>query len=168
MQHVVLRSQPLRAFEGDAATRADGRPNRVAVDELALEDCEGEGILEKAKGRELKGADEVYARETVQMAKYPDTVKVQLQVMVVGETAVVAIPCEVFTEIGLAIKKAGPFKTTCVVSLANGYFGYLPTPAQHALGGYETWRARSSFLEVGASVKIEKTIGELMKDASAR
>ena len=134
----------------------------------AAEVKRAEGILEKAKGRELKGADEVYARETVQMAKYPDTVKVQLQVMVVGETAVVAIPCEVFTEIGLAIKKAGPFKTTCVVSLANGYFGYLPTPAQHALGGYETWRARSSFLEVGASVKIEKTIGELMKDASAR
>ena len=134
----------------------------------AAEVKRAEGILEKAKGRELKGADEVYARETTLMAKYPDTVKVQLQVMVVGDTAVVAIPCEVFTEIGLAIKKAGPFKTTCVVSLANGYFGYLPTPAQHALGGYETWRARSSFLEVGASVKIEKTIGELMKDASAR
>ena len=134
----------------------------------AAEVKRAEDILEKAKGRDLKGADEVYARETVLMAKYPDAVKVQLQVMVVGETAVVAIPCEVFTEIGLAIKKAGPFKTTCVVSLANGYFGYLPTPAQHALGGYETWRARSSFLEVGASVKIEKTIGELMKDASAR
>ena len=43
-------------------------------------------------------------------------------------------------------------------------FGYLPTPAQHALGGYETWRARSSFLEVNASVKIEKTINELMSD----
>ena len=134
----------------------------------AAEVKRAEEILEKAKGRDLKGADEVYARETVLMAKYPDAVKVQLQVLVVGETAVVAIPCEVFSEIGLAIKKAGPFKTTCVVSLANGYFGYLPTPAQHALGGYETWRARSSFLEVGASVKIEKTIGELMKDARAR
>ena len=38
-----------------------------------------------------------------------------------------------------------------VVSLANAYHGYLPTPEQHALGGYETWRARSSYLEVDAS-----------------
>ena len=134
----------------------------------AAEVKRAEGISEKAKGRELKGADEVYARETVLMAKYPDTVKAQLQVLVVGETAIVAIPCEVFTEIGLAIKKTSPFKTTAVVSLANGYFGYLPTPAHHALGGYETWRARSSFLEVDASVKIEKAIGELMKRESAK
>ncbi len=124
-----------------------------------------EGILEKAKGRDLKGYEEVYARETVLMAKYPDKVKVPIQVMRVGQFAVVAIPCETFAEIGLRIKKdISPFKTTCVVSLANGYFGYLPTPEQHALGGYETWRARSSFLEVNASTKIEKAIGEMVKE----
>src|SRR5207244_5206553 len=99
------------------------------------------------------------------VAQYPDAGKAPLQVMVVGETAIVAIPCEVFAEIGLRIKKEiSPFKTTCVVSLANGYFGYLPTPEQHALGGYETWRARSSFLEVDASTKIEKAVGELMQE----
>jgi hypothetical protein len=124
-----------------------------------------EGILENAKGRALQGAEEVYARETVLIAKYPDTVKVPLQVMVIDNRAVVAIPCEVFAEIGLRIKKdISVYKTTCVVSLANGYFGYLPTQEHHALGGYETWRARSSYLEVNASTKIEKAIGELMKD----
>ncbi len=127
-----------------------------------------EVILEKAKGRDLKGSEETYARETVLMAKYPDKVKVPVQVLLIGQFAVVAIPCEVFTEIGLAVKKNSLLKTTCVVSLANGYFGYLPTPAQHALGGYETWRARSSFLEVEAAVKIETAIGELMKDAMSK
>ncbi|MBY0456491.1 MAG: hypothetical protein K2V38_04080, partial [Gemmataceae bacterium] len=79
---------------------------------------------------------------------------------------VAAIPCEVFTDIGLRVKKElSPFKPTCVVSLANGYFGYLPTPEHHALGGYETWRARSSFLEVQASVKIEKALGSLIAEA---
>jgi neutral ceramidase len=131
----------------------------------AAEVKRAEAILEKAKGRELKGAEEVYARETVLMAKYPDKVMVPLQVMIVNGRAIAAIPCEVFTEIGLRIKKdVSVFKTTCVVSLANGYFGYLPTPEQHKLGGYETWRARSSFLEVDASPKIEKTVGELMKE----
>ncbi len=26
-----------------------------------------------------------------------------------------------------------------VIGLANGRHGYLPTPEQHALGGYEMW-----------------------------
>lgn len=122
-----------------------------------------EGILEKAKGRDLKGQDEVYAGETVAMATYPDTVKVPLQAFRIGDLGVASIPCEVFVEIGLSIKKNSPFKPTVVVSLANGYFGYLPTPEQHALGGYETWRARSSFLGVKSSVEIEKELGELLK-----
>ena len=61
-----------------------------------------------------------------------------------------AIPCEVFVEIGLEIKAKSPLKPTFTIELANGYNGYLPTPEQHALGGYETWRARSSYLEVDA------------------
>ncbi len=124
-----------------------------------------ERILAKAQGRVLSGAAEVYARETVLMAKYPNRVKAPLQVILVGGAAIVAIPCETFAEIGLRIKKEiSPFKPTCVVSLANGYFGYLPTPQHHALGGYETWRARSSFLEVEASVKIEQAVSELLRD----
>ncbi|HEY0770808.1 MAG TPA: hypothetical protein VGD31_10785, partial [Sphingobacteriaceae bacterium] len=53
-------------------------------------------------------------------------------------------------------------KPTFSISLANGYNGYLPTPEHHALGGYETWRARSSYLEVDASTKITKTVFELL------
>ncbi len=121
-----------------------------------------EGILEKAKGRELRGSEEVYARETVLMATHPDAVQVPVQALAVGPFAIGTIPCEVFTEIGLSVKKNSIHKTTCVVSLANGYYGYLPTPEQHALGGYETWRARSSFLEVGAAPKIEKKLNELL------
>ncbi len=123
-------------------------------------------LLEKAKGRELKGVEEIYARETVLMNDYPDTVSVPLQVLRIGELAIAAIPCEVFTEIGLGLKKSSPFKPTCVVSLANGYYGYLPTPAQHKLGGYETWRARSSFLGVKSSEEIEAVLGNLFKQVA--
>jgi neutral ceramidase len=98
------------------------------------------------------------------MAKYPDTVKILLQVIRIGDVGIVGIPCEVFTDIGLEIKRASPFPITCVVSLANGYYGYLPTPAHHALGGYETWRARSSYLGVHSSEEIVKVVKELMKE----
>jgi neutral ceramidase len=36
------------------------------------------------------------------------------------------------------------------------------TSDQHTLGGYETWRARSSYLEVAAAEKIQKTLQVLM------
>lgn len=66
---------------------------------------------------------------------------VKLQALRIGELGIVAIPCEVFTAIGLDIKKMSPMKKTFTIELANGYNGYLPTPEQHKLGGYETWRA---------------------------
>lgn len=119
-------------------------------------------LLAKAEGRALKGIEEVYARETVLIAKYPDTVKLKLQSMRIGGLGVVGIPCEVFTEIGLELKRRSPIQPTFCVSLANGYNGYLPTPQQHRWGGYETWRARSSYLETTASDAVVKTLMDLL------
>ena len=45
-------------------------------------------------------------------------------------------------------------KTTMNISLANGGEGYIAPPEQHKLGGYTTWRARSSCLEELAEPKI--------------
>lgn len=100
----------------------------------------------------METLEQVYARETVLLGDYPPQVSAPLQVLKIGELRVSAIPAEVFVEIGLELKKRHP--QTFTVSLANAYHGYLPTPEQHRLGGYETWRARSSCLEVEASTKI--------------
>jgi neutral ceramidase len=120
-------------------------------------------ILAAAKDKGLKTLSEVYARETVLLADYPPTVRLKLQAVRVGELGIAAIPCEVFSEIGLEIKKRSPLKPAFTIELANGYNGYLPTPEQHKLGGYETWRARSSYLEVDASRKIATIILELLE-----
>jgi neutral ceramidase len=104
-------------------------------------------------------SEEVYAREAVLLADFPAQVSAPLQVMKIGDLRVSAIPAEVFVEIGLELKKRHP--QTFTVSLANAYHGYLPTPEQHRLGGYETWRARSACLEVDASPKIVAGLEEL-------
>lgn len=170
------------AVANAAKKAADGAPYdsgvslRVAEAEIELavrkptpaELKRAEEVLAKAKGRDLKGVEEVYARETVLIAKYPDRVKLRIQVLRIGDLAIVAIPCETFTEIGLEIKKKSPMKRTFTVSLANGYNGYLPTPAHHALGGYETWRARSSYLEVNASDEILRTAFRLLDQVGGK
>ena len=107
----------------------------------------------------METMEQVYARETVLLADFPAQVSAPLQVMKIGDLCVSAIPAEVFVEIGLELKKR--HQPTFSVSLANAYHGYLPTPEHHALGGYETWRARSSCLEVDASTKIVAGLEQL-------
>jgi hypothetical protein len=69
----------------------------------------------------------------------------------------------VFVEIGLDLKKNSPWKPSFTISLANGYNGYLPTVEHFQLGGYETWRARSSYLETNAAPKIYDAVLGLLK-----
>jgi hypothetical protein len=119
-------------------------------------------ILEKAAGPSLSGVEQIYARETVLLNEYPPYVETIVQALRVGELGIAASPCETFVETGLAIKAESPLKPTFTIELANDYRGYLPSAEHHKLGGYETWRARSSYLEVDAEAKIRAKILELL------
>ena len=135
---------------------------RPAADEV----FKAEAIMAAAKSREMNSLSEIYARETVLLSQYPPEVELILQAFRLGDVLIGAIPCEVFVETGLELKQSSPSGNTFIIELANGYNGYLPTPEQHILGGYETWRARSSYLEVEAAEEItrvmKKLFGELM------
>ena len=97
--------------------------------------------------------EKAYANRVLQRAEAPATVQAPLQLMRIGDVAIMGIPVETFAEMGLELKARSPFARTFAVSLANGYFGYMPTPAQHALGGYESWIGTNR-LEVAAAPKI--------------
>ena len=116
--------------------------------------------------RPLHDRDLIYARETMLLAKYDPSVRIKLQAIGIGSLGIATSPCETFTETGLAIRKSSPFKTTFTISLANGYNGYLPPPEQMLLGGYETWRARSSYLTSDTEPKIQSTLKRLLREAN--
>lgn len=101
-----------------------------------------------------------YARRVLELAEAPGEVSVPLQALRVGDAGIAAVPFEVFAEIGLELKRRIPLPRGFTISLANGAYGYLPTPQQHALGGYETWLGTSR-VEVGASVRIVEALLEL-------
>jgi len=122
-----------------------------------------EYLATKVGNRPTRNWEENYARETTLLANWPATKQVPLQILAIGDFSIVAVPCETFGSTGLAIKKASFFPLTMVVGLANGYHGYLPPPDQFPLGGYATWRARSSYLETEAEPKIRAAISELLE-----
>lgn len=88
---------------------------------------------------------------------------VPLQAVRVGDLAVCAIPFETFAETGLDIKRRSPFSRTVVLGIANGAYGYLPTPEQHKLGGYETWLGTCRVQE-DASVIITDALLEMLAE----
>ena len=166
----------------DAAEQAYRRIDHRPQVSLAMAQREIELAVRKPNGDELARARAVvarpndeglprlarhYAEAAIRLSEYPDTVKLQLQALRIGRLGVVAIPCEVFAEIGLEIKRLSPLQPTFTIELANGYNGYLPSPEQHALGGYETWRNTSSNLEENASRRIVSTLMGLLDEVSA-
>lgn len=106
-----------------------------------------------------------YAAWTMKLAEHSGTEDLVLQAFRVGDVGITAIPCEVFTETGLSLKERSPLKPSFNIELANGHYGYLPTPRQHDLGGYETWLG-TCILEKEASIKIEDRLLELLNQVT--
>jgi hypothetical protein len=50
-----------------------------------------------------------------------------------------------------------------VIGIANGSYGYLPTPEQHRLGGYETWLGTCRVQE-DASVILSGQLLEMLAE----
>jgi neutral ceramidase len=105
--------------------------------------------------------EETYAQRILNMREFPQQVPIVLQALRIGEVGIAAIPNEVFAEMGLEIRRRSPVRQTFTMELANGWYGYLPTAAQHKLGGYETWQGTSLF-EMEAATRIVNEILELL------
>jgi hypothetical protein len=107
--------------------------------------------------------ERIYAERAMHQQQAPPTVSVILQAARVGDVGIAAIPFETFVETGLEIKEKSPFKPSFTFSIANGGYGYLPTPEHHDLGGYETWLGTSK-VERDASVKITRTLLDMLQE----
>ena len=117
-------------------------------------------FLAEPDGKKLPQRAKPYAEFVLMLDQKPAYADVKLQTIRVGKLAIAAIPCEVFSETGLEIKAKSPFATTFTIELANGHYGYLPTPEQHELGGYETWMGTNQ-LEKDASRKMVTALLEM-------
>ncbi len=115
--------------------------------------------------RRPRNRPEVYAEQAFFLHENP-TEEVVLQAARIGDLGVTAIPCEVYALTGLELKARSPLQPTVNLSLANGAAGYIPPPEQHALGGYNTWPARTAGLEVEAEPRIVEIVLELLEKAS--
>ncbi len=109
---------------------------RITVEELAW----AESILARSGGAVASMADGVgddyralLLKRLHGLEEAPLTV--EQTCIAAGEWALIGFPGELFTEIGMKLKLASPYRRTMIVGLANGDIGYLPTKRAVSEGG---------------------------------
>jgi hypothetical protein len=108
-------------------------------------------------------AETVCILETV--AKQNEPLLAEVQVIAFSdELAIVALPGEIFVELGLALKKASPFKHTLIAELANGSIGYVPNCEAYPEGNYEIVSARG---EAGSGERLVDAAMKLLGEIKA-
>jgi hypothetical protein len=91
-----------------------------------------------------------------------------IQVFKIGDVFFGSAPCEYFAENALKIKERSPAEKTFVVSLANGWLGYIPHKvAFDRKGGHESTWAIWSKMEPAAGDIIADKILTLIKEATS-
>jgi hypothetical protein len=90
--------------------------------------------------------------------------EVEVQVIALSpELAIVALPGEMFVELGLSLKQRSPFKHTLIAELANGSIGYIPTRRAYPQGLYEVISARGV---AGSGELLIDTALELLREVA--
>lgn len=106
---------------------------------------------------------QVYAREQILLNEYPEAIRFPVQLLRIGDGMIGGLGGEFFAETGLWLKTNSPARHYFTVTLANGYVGYVPPAHELDLGGYETWRCRTSHLERDAESRIREKLLGLMR-----
>lgn len=77
-----------------------------------------------------------------------------------GDVGIVALPGEIFVELGLEIKKRSPYKHTFILELSSNSIGYIPNKDAFKYGAYEVEVSRIAAGEgerlVESSIKLLK------------
>ena len=99
-----------------------------------------------------------YARSIIKYVESGENVRpTEIQVFRIGDGGLIALPGEIFVEIGLDIKKKSGLKHTLICELANDAIGYIPTREAFKEPGYEVGVARRMNYtdDVGCIIKDE-------------
>jgi hypothetical protein len=120
------------------------------IDE-AKEDAAVRAYGERYLGNQAAANREVFRQMRAEMVlRQGESRACDLQVIRVGDVALVAVPGELFARLGLALRRRSPFRHTYVLGLANGEIGYIPDRAAYDLGGYQLWAGWHSHLAPGS------------------
>lgn len=172
-REMVIR---IEAAVGDALDRAETRPLPRVVGRrrevaLTIREFDEEADDAAVVAYCTKRMPPDWARKTVNIfremrktlsPRRGEERKTWVQAIVVGDVALVGVPGEFFTQLGMEIKRRSPYRDTFVFELANDYVGYIPDARAFDRGGYQVWTGQHSYLAKGSGERIvDEAVGLL-------
>ncbi len=137
------------------------------------ESAEEEAVMSYCSKRmgtvgEAHATAEVFRAQRAEIAPHQgETRTTSIQTLAIGDVAIVGVPAELFTVLGVEIKRQSPFRHTVIAELSNDWVGYVPDSRGHELGGYQTWTGHHSYCEPGTGERMVATavsqLGRLQK-----
>jgi hypothetical protein len=153
----ALADAPLRGGDGVKLS------SRSEMLELPFREASENEIKGKIRGAQRFIDSAIYDRmmpELLEEFKTQGKQLAEVQVISLDEFDFVSVPCELFVELGLAIKEQANPRRAVIVGLANGMVGYVPTKQAFQRGGYETTLLNTS--------KLGHDAGDMLVDAAVR
>ena len=140
---------------------------KVRTFDEAHEDRAVSEYCNKRMGGGAQSIIDVFRRMRKELAPHQgETRTTWLQVIVIGDVAIVAVPAEFFTKLGIDVKQRSPFEHTLVAELSNDWIGYTPDREAHKLGGYQVWTGLHSLAEAGTGERIVDQAVEMLEEAA--
>ncbi|MDP6777436.1 MAG: hypothetical protein QGI83_11810, partial [Candidatus Latescibacteria bacterium] len=148
----ALSAEPLEGTQLASESRTIQLPLRIPTVGEAEEALRGEQErCERAEHdedvtpyllRQYRGQID-WARDYLRAAQEgkPQSQPFEIQVMRIGEMALVAYPGEMFVDYQLTMDRESPFVKTLTLAYSNGCIGYVPTASAFEIGGYEVTMA---------------------------
>jgi hypothetical protein len=141
---------------------------RVRYFDDATEDEAVAGYCHKRIGGGADGVVAVFRRMRRELAaQQGQTRTTWLQAMRIGDVALVGVPAELFTSLGVELKRRSPFPNTVVAELTNDWIGYLPDREAHQLGGYQVWTGLHSYAEPGTGERMIEAAVVMLQELRA-
>jgi len=155
----VIREYPALEKQKIGSLQSENEILHLKIPEYTQEQLETAKINSKKESDHESSTPEI--REAMKILRIQERkgkpIEAEVQTFGLGDVAIVALPGEIFVELGLEIKKRSPYKHTIILTLSNNSIGYVPNAAAFDHGAYE--------VEVS---EIAKGEGERLVESSIR
>ncbi|MBT4483097.1 MAG: hypothetical protein HOC71_05410 [Candidatus Latescibacteria bacterium] len=137
----LRESYPITVEE---AARQDKEAKEKLVEIEKKADTIGKRVLDSYRVDVFLSGLAIGCARWVESHPDPEPLSMRQQAVRIGDAVFATFPNEVFSEIGLEVKKRSSFEKTFIIGVAGGHGGYIPTAAEYLEGGYAAVMTRFS------------------------
>ena len=159
----VIRELPVLKVQEISTLSSGSETVHLDIPKYSKQEIEAAKINAKKESNEIASTPEIREAMKILRIHALNNKPIEAEVLTfgIGDAAIVALPGEIFVELGLSIKEDSPFKNNLVLTLSNNSIGYIPNEEAFRYGAYEV---EVSMIAEGEGEKLVKSSIKQLKD----